>query len=123
MASKYEITADGYVPAARSLIAHALIEKYHMSEVEVAKRIGVAQAAISKYMTGKYSEKLKETMKELGERIDANRELVDDYVKDVASGKDEDANACVCALCSMANGFSCSFSRARAINAAPMSTG
>lgn len=118
MTSKYEITAEGYVPAARAIIAHALVEKYHISEVEAAKRMGVAQAAISKYITGKYSKRLKEKMEELGEKIDNNRQLVDSYIKNVAAGKDEHASACICSLCGMANDFSCSFSRAYAVKAA-----
>lgn len=107
MASKYEVTAEEYVPAARSIIAHTLIEKYHISEVEVARRMGVAQAAVSKYMTGKYSERLKRKMEELNEKIKGNKQLFDSYIKNVASGSDERANMCVCALCGMANGFSC----------------
>ena len=118
MSSKYEATAGGYVPAARSIIAHTLIEKYHKSEVEVAKHMGVAQAAVSKYMTGKYSEGLKRRMEELNAKIGENRQLFDFYIKNVASGDDEHANACVCALCGMANGFSCSFSRSLAAKAA-----
>ena len=44
MPSKYEIAAEETVPFARSMIARALVRKYKMKEVEVAERLGVAQA-------------------------------------------------------------------------------
>lgn len=45
------------VPAMRVAVAKKLSEK-GMSQVEIAKRLGVAQAAISKYLNGNYSKKI-----------------------------------------------------------------
>ena len=45
------------VPAMRVAVAKRLSEK-GMSQVEIAKRLGVAQAAVSKYLNSDYSKKI-----------------------------------------------------------------
>lgn len=112
MPSKYEVAADETVPIARSIIAKELIEKYSLKETEVADYLGVAQAAISKYVTEKYSENLKGRIEEIEKKIESNRELIDDYIQKISEGKQEYVRVCICTICNIANDFSCSFSHA-----------
>ena len=50
------------LPAVRINIAKQLDSKYDMRQIEIARRLGVAQVAVSKYLSGKYSEPLKRTV-------------------------------------------------------------
>jgi len=45
------------LPAFRSLVARELVEKYDFSQVDVAKKLGTTQAAISQYISSKRGEK------------------------------------------------------------------
>lgn len=112
MPSKYEVASDETVPAARSIIARALVGRYHMKEVEVAKYLGVAQAAVSKYVTGKYSDNIRDRIRGMEAKLQAHRDLIDGYIKRISEGKEEYVNVCICTMCSMANDFACAFSHA-----------
>jgi predicted transcriptional regulator len=110
MPSKYETASDETVPIVRLLIAKELIKKYKLKETEVASYLGVAQAAVSKYMTGKYSERLKERIKVIEGKMQGHRELIDSYIRKISEGKKEYAGICICTICGFANGFFCAFS-------------
>lgn len=43
------------IPAVRVAVARALKREHRMSETLIAKRLGIAQAAVSKYISGNYS--------------------------------------------------------------------
>lgn len=47
------------VPAARIAVARALDKRYKLSQQQIAKGLGIAQAAVSKYLRGRYSQKIK----------------------------------------------------------------
>ncbi|QQG48063.1 MAG: helix-turn-helix domain-containing protein [archaeon] len=49
MISPYEIVSKSALPALRAMVAKRLREDYHMTQQEVAKRLGVTQASISNY--------------------------------------------------------------------------
>jgi predicted transcriptional regulator len=112
MPSKYEVASDETVPIARSIIAKALIKRYKMRELEVAEYLGVAQAAISKYITEKHSEKLAESTERVEETLRNQQKLIDEYIKRIAEGKKEYVNICICTICAVANDFRCTFSHA-----------
>ena len=112
MPSKYETASDEAVPIARSIIARELIEKYKLKETEVAGYLGVAQAAISKYVRRKYSPQLNERMREIEARIESHRKLIDQYIEKISEGKKEYVGICICTLCNAINGFPCRFSKA-----------
>jgi predicted transcriptional regulator len=46
------------IPAIRVAVFETLREKHKMRETEIAKGLGIAQAAVSKYSNGKYSKKI-----------------------------------------------------------------
>jgi predicted transcriptional regulator len=112
MPSKYEIAAEETVPAARSMIAKALVGKYKMKETEVAGHLGVAQAAVSNYVRGKRSISLKKKAKHIELMVKGDSELIDGYIRKISEGKREYVNICICRICSVANDFSCGFSHA-----------
>ncbi len=112
MPSKYETASDEAVPIARSIIARELIEKYRLTETEVAGYLGVAQAAISNYVRRKYSARLNERIGEIEAEIENHRKQIDQYIEQISEGRKEYVDVCVCTLCKAINGFPCKFSKA-----------
>ena len=49
MITPYEIVSKSALPALRSMIARRLQKEYHMTQQQVANRLGVTQASISNY--------------------------------------------------------------------------
>jgi predicted transcriptional regulator len=47
--SPYEIVAKSALPALRAMVAKRLQEEHHMTQQQVAKRLGVTQASVSNY--------------------------------------------------------------------------
>ena len=47
--SPYEIVAKSALPALRAMVAKRLQERYHMTQQQVARCLGVTQASISNY--------------------------------------------------------------------------
>lgn len=66
------------LPAFRSLVAKELVEKYDFSQVDVAKKLGTTQAAISQYISSKRGEKQLKQLESLP--------LIRSVVSKVASG-------------------------------------
>ncbi len=86
-----------FLPAFRSLVAKELIERHNFSQVEVAKRLGTTQAAISQYLGSKRgfkdTTKLRSTSKV--------RMAASQVAKDLAENKltDFDVIMTFCKLC------------------------
>ena len=74
------------IPAARAAVAKALDKKYAMSQQQIAKSLGVAQAAISKYLSGRYSQKIKRV-----ERVIEKRRYEVPIAKMIADKKGREA--------------------------------
>jgi len=49
MLNPYEIISKSALPALRAMVARRLQENYHMTQQQVARRLGVTQASISNY--------------------------------------------------------------------------
>jgi uncharacterized protein len=47
--SPYEIVAKSALPALRAMVAKRLQEDYHLTQQQVARRLGVTQASVSNY--------------------------------------------------------------------------
>jgi predicted transcriptional regulator len=47
--SPYEIVAKSALPALRAMVAKRLREDYHLTQQQVARRLGVTQASVSNY--------------------------------------------------------------------------
>ena len=55
---RYEDAVKVTIPAVRIAVAIALSKEHGMSETVIANRLGVAQAAVSKYLSGRYSARI-----------------------------------------------------------------
>jgi len=53
MSTSCETIARHVLPLYRAFVAKELIEKYHYTQIEAAKKLGTTQAAISQYMASK----------------------------------------------------------------------
>ncbi|MHB1830124.1 MAG: transcriptional regulator [Candidatus Micrarchaeaceae archaeon] len=104
MANGYQRASKEIVPAARLLIAKQLKERYNMSETNIAAVMGVAQAAVSKYLNGKYSK----TVERISRELDARG--MDKYIPSIAKGDQKELKSCICSLCHSVNSFGCKFS-------------
>lgn len=49
MINPYEMVSKSALPALRAMVAKRLREDYHLTQQEVAKRLGVTQASVSNY--------------------------------------------------------------------------
>ncbi len=48
-----EIIGKHVLPLFRSMLAKELVQKYHLSQTEAAKKLGTTQAAVSQYLSSK----------------------------------------------------------------------
>jgi predicted transcriptional regulator len=97
----YESAANEVIPAIRSKLAKELMLKYKMKEEKVAEILGVAQAAISKYKSGRYSQKIKEIETKLDDTI------VDKYAKLLSDNGKSYGEESMCAICQSYLSFKC----------------
>ena len=79
-----EIEAKSLIPAIRSILARKLIKEFHLKEEDVAKMLGVTQAAVSNYVRGTRGDT------QLAEKLGGVQEvkrIVDDIARDLAANK------------------------------------
>jgi len=48
------------LPALRVGVTKELAEKYNLNQVEIASKLGITQAAVSKYLSDRYAQNIKE---------------------------------------------------------------
>lgn len=92
-----ELVVRYVLPAVRSLVARELVEKYHLSQMTVADKLGTTQAAISFYLNSKRGDKI---MKQLV-TIPTIRKVAHEVAEGIATGKFflTDALTKFCELC------------------------
>ena len=79
-----EIEAKSLIPAVRAILAKKLIEDYSLKEEDVAKDLGITQAAVSNYVRGTRGDI------ELISKLESVREvmrMIDDIAKDLSTNK------------------------------------
>ena len=54
-----EDTVKKYLPAIRAGLIKELSNEYRFDQIEIASKLGITQAAVSKYLHGNYTEKVK----------------------------------------------------------------
>jgi predicted transcriptional regulator len=59
-----EVVAKQLIPAIRIKTAKQLYNKYNFNQEEIAKKLGLTQAAISKYLSGNYTQEIKNLEKD-----------------------------------------------------------
>ena len=89
-----EIVSKDIIPSIRALIALVLIEKYNMTQVDVAKKLGVTQPAISYYFHSKRGRKAIEFLKS-NEKI---MSLIEDAADKIYNNV-EDPSIVLCDIC------------------------
>ena len=90
-----EFYSKTVLPALRALVAKELIEKYSMTQMEVANMLGVTQALINYYLHGKRRKKEIELIKEVPEVREAATKLS----KALAEKKFNEVRVILCNLC------------------------
>ena len=53
MDTQCEVIGKYVLPIFRSMLARELVQKYHLSQTEAAKKLGTTQAAVSQYLSSK----------------------------------------------------------------------
>jgi len=98
MSPKCEDAVKIYLPLFRSLIAEELIQKYKLTQVQTAEKLGTTQAAISQYLSSK---RAKRRGKELGERLGILEECATETAKQIMDGQLSPENITVdfCKIC------------------------
>jgi predicted transcriptional regulator len=79
-----EIEAKSLIPAVRAILAKKLIREYSLKEEDVAKDLGITQAAVSNYVRGTRGDF------ELISKLESVREvmrMIDDIAKDLSTNK------------------------------------
>jgi uncharacterized protein len=79
-----EIEAKSLIPAIRSILAKKLIKEFHLKEEDVARMLGVTQAAISNYVRGTRGDT--QLAAKLGAVQEVKR-MVEDIARDLAANK------------------------------------
>lgn len=60
-----EKAAKATLPAVRSIAVGILSREYSLKQSEISERLGIAQAAVSKYMNRNYSDRVSKTISAL----------------------------------------------------------
>jgi uncharacterized protein len=79
-----EIEAKSLIPAVRAILAKKLISEYSLKEEDVAKDLGITQAAVSNYVRGTRGDT------ELISKLESVREImrmIDDIARDLSTNK------------------------------------
>ena len=105
MIEGYEKAAKTIIPAARLRLARELKVRYNLTEGRIASILGVAQAAVSKYLNGNYSK----SVDNFANQIDSSK--INCYIRGIAKGRNSDLKKCICSICASANKFDCKFSQ------------
>ncbi len=104
MENGYERAAREVVPAVRYVLIKRLKNKYNMREEEIARHLGITQAATSKYVSGKRSTRIKRT----AGKIDTD--IIEKYTESIKDDGEHAVKMCLCAVCNTLNDFGCRFS-------------
>jgi uncharacterized protein len=79
-----EIEAKSLIPAVRAILAKKLIKEYSLKEEDIAKVLGITQAAVSNYVRGTRGDM------ELISKLECVREvnrMIDDIARDLSTNK------------------------------------
>ena len=93
-----ELSAKYVIPALRLMIAKKLIEKYGLTQSEVAKLLGVTQPSISHYLNSKRGIKMAKVLS----RSKDVREYVDRYVEKILTSGSPPKDMPFCEICETA---------------------
>jgi predicted transcriptional regulator len=104
MVNGYVRASKEIVPSVRIAMALELSRNYNLSEERIAGILGVTQAAVSKYLNGSYSDKIRDLIKNFDESE------IKKFSAKIAAGEKDEVNKYICSLCASLNQFGCAFS-------------
>lgn len=95
-----EIMVKRFLPVLRAMVAKELCEKYGMKQEESARKLGITQAAISYYLSGRRGVTTRRGLAHI-EDDPKVKEMVRELARSIASGKAStpDAIGLVCRTC------------------------
>ena len=102
MKTEYERMLKEFLPALRANAAKRMRSELGMKQARIAACLGTTQAAVSKYLSSKYSERIKSLESGL------DRDAVTAFIKMAASGNAYAAQREVCGMCVKTMSRSCS---------------
>lgn len=91
---KDEAILKNFIPAVRVLVAKQLSAKHNFNQNEIASLLGITQAAVSKYLAGSYSYKIK-----IFERTDDVKNASERIVGKIVEEKKHQKVNHVCEVC------------------------
>ena len=101
MTTEYEFVVKEFLPALRASAAKRMATEYSMSQMGIANVLNMTQAAVSKYLSGKYSVRVKKTEHRF------KRGEVDEFVKHAIAESRHEAQKTVCRMCARNLSFKC----------------
>lgn len=86
------------LPTFRLLVAKELIEKYNLTQIDAAKKLGITQAAISQYF---HSKRGRKSVPQFEAAMPAIKKAVDEIAEGIANGKmsADEISESFCKLC------------------------
>ncbi|MGC8547451.1 MAG: helix-turn-helix domain-containing protein [Candidatus Micrarchaeia archaeon] len=109
MPSRYELANNEIIPVIRLELANELRNRYKLKQQQIAKKLEITQAEVSKYINQK-SASLSKKIEKLKEKLEANRDLINNYAE-LLTKRDEGSS--ICELCQKLGGFNCPLSKLR----------
>lgn len=89
------------LPAIRAGVTKELYKKHKLSQVEIAKKLGITQAAVSKYLSGDYGKGIKEL-----EKTKEIKETIKNVCENVVLNK-KGIKGSICECCTKVTDGSC----------------
>jgi len=90
-----EIMAKQIIPAVRVRVTKQLYSKHNFNQEEIAQRLEITQAAVSKYLSGKYTPEIKRLEKDkVVEKI--SNEVVNAIIKKTFNKSSFERTVCKC---------------------------
>jgi hypothetical protein len=106
MLTPCEVIIKRFLPAIKASITRELFNNYDFTQEEIAERLGVTQAAISKYLSGQYTK----TIKDL-EKKPKIKQISKKIALSIAAGK-SDKNKLISHICNSCvefHGITCEY--------------
>jgi predicted transcriptional regulator len=95
MPTNYEIAYSRIIPAFRRAVAREMHSRYHMKQVEIARRLGITQAAVSKYLSS-------------GKAALGGKDVVR-FIEASMRGDHDASTRALCRACQTSRKFDCAF--------------
>lgn len=93
MTTNYEIAYGRVIPAFRRAVAREMSSHYHMTQTEIARRLGITQAAVSKYLSS-------------GKAATGSKEIIR-FIEASMKGNHDASRGALCRACQAERKFDC----------------